>query len=389
MKRAISMFIRKLQSKKTERRTLHRFHEWENQLQQPEPYQAQGKKLLIIRLDDIGDYILFRNSLAVYKQSEKWKDHHITLLGNEAWKQLFESFDAATTDNAIWLNKRKYLDDASYRVAIWAQLRRECFETVICPSCTRPLLLDDLCALATGAANKIAAANTYPFKSWNNLSDNLYTKLFVPQNRFMYEMFFNNQFANWCCGTNISFQRTELIYKGSPIKQGNYIVCFIGASSRSKRWPAEHWIRFIQLFKQKFSYELVLCGGKAEVEAAEMIQAATGTENMVNKCTLTEMVSLVQHAALVITNNTMAAHMGPACNRPTLIIANGDGYIRFTEYEKAGIENVLTIYPDIFLRKLKAGKANSLHYTAVTADITGISANDVLQKVEKLLTKDK
>src|SRR5690349_12660253 len=111
MKRAVSMFIRKLQSRKTERRTLQKFQEWNNQQQELDSFQQKGKKLLIIRLDDIGDYILFRNSLSAYKSSERWKGYQITLLGNEAWKQLFESFDTSTTDNSIWINKRKYLDD--------------------------------------------------------------------------------------------------------------------------------------------------------------------------------------------------------------------------------------------------------------------------------------
>ena len=40
------------------------------------------KSLLLIRLDAIGDYILFRNFIEELKKDEKYKHYSITLLGN-------------------------------------------------------------------------------------------------------------------------------------------------------------------------------------------------------------------------------------------------------------------------------------------------------------------
>ena len=50
--------------------------------------------LLLIRLDSIGDYVLFRNFIRELKTSEKYKNHHITLLGNASWKAVAEKLDA-------------------------------------------------------------------------------------------------------------------------------------------------------------------------------------------------------------------------------------------------------------------------------------------------------
>ena len=49
-----------------------------------------AKHILLIRLDAIGDYILFRNFIEVLKRNPKYSDYKITLLGNIVWRELAE-----------------------------------------------------------------------------------------------------------------------------------------------------------------------------------------------------------------------------------------------------------------------------------------------------------
>ena len=66
--RWVSVVQRKLRAAKERRQTLESFtegREMQRRLRAPAP---SGKKLLVIRLDDIGDYLLFRNQLDVYKR---------------------------------------------------------------------------------------------------------------------------------------------------------------------------------------------------------------------------------------------------------------------------------------------------------------------------------
>ncbi len=89
---------------------------------------------------------------------------------------------------------------------------------------------------------------------------------------------------------------------------------------------------------------------------AGVIGAATEIGNIVGKVSLTDMIDWVAGAAVIVTNDTMAAHLGVSCNRPTLIIANGNNHLRFTEYAGAGIANVVTLYPRVFLRATAKGE---------------------------------
>ncbi len=171
---------------------------------------SSGKKVLIIRLDDIGDYLLFRNHFAVYKNSPRWAGHEVVLLGNGAWADLFAALDRDKADRVIWVDKGKYLQEAEYRMELWTRLRQEGFETVICPSRTRPLLLDDLCVLATGAGHRLASVNTFPDAAWNRVSDSLYTELFRGGDPLGHEFYFNGVFAQWCCGAHFEGRRPEI-----------------------------------------------------------------------------------------------------------------------------------------------------------------------------------
>src|ERR1700733_3778639 len=102
--RSVSLLLRRRQSKKAVPRILQRLDLWRREQEYLPPYSVSGKKLLIIRLDDIGDYLLFRNHFAVYKNSPRWADHEIVLLGNGVWADLFAALDSAKADRVIWVD---------------------------------------------------------------------------------------------------------------------------------------------------------------------------------------------------------------------------------------------------------------------------------------------
>ena len=302
------------QSEKAVDRILTWFSRWKKEQEQLPAYAVAGKKLLIVLSDDIGDYLLFRNSFALYKNSGRWGGHEIVLLGNSAWKGLFVALDREKADRVIWVDKEEFRHNASYRLSLWIELRKEGFGTVICPSRTRPLLLDDLFMLATGAEQRIAAVNTFIHPEWNRLSDSLYTDLFRGDDPLLHEFYFNLRFAGWCCGEAApgSPGSPDAGSRGGTAGSSNillkkkmtepYILCFIGSSTKSKRWPVKRWIEFMRLVSKGGSgrgqfYKIVVAGGKQEQEMAGVIGAATEIGNIVGKVSLVEMIDWVAGAA--------------------------------------------------------------------------------------------
>ena len=71
-------------------------------------------RVLIVRLDAIGDYVLWRNCLRFIRDCAKYRDSHLTVLGNPAWRNLAETFDADCADEWIWVENRNSLFRRGY-----------------------------------------------------------------------------------------------------------------------------------------------------------------------------------------------------------------------------------------------------------------------------------
>ena len=385
--RQVSLLFRRWRSGQEGRRLFNDFSEWKDlQHRLPAPCPSE-ERLLIIRLDDIGDYLLFRNQLRMYKQSPRWQNHVITLLGNISWKPIFSEFDASAVDDTAWVDKKEYLGSASYRLSLWDALRRRGFGTAIAPSRTRPLLLDDLCMLAAAPLRNMGSANTHIHPLWNQISDGLYQQVFMPSDATIHEFDFNAQFTAWATGLQYEGRRPRLDSGSDLPNPSPYIVCFVGASVRSRRWPVKRWVEFIELYRRHYSNRVILAGNTAvEIEMARTIRERTGTESIAGTASLLEVLRWVAGAEAVLTNDTMAAHLSATVNRPTVIIANGVNYTRFTEYSNAGIENVVTVYPDVFNRIRKRRARVSYNYPdAISADIASIKARAVFEKLQTVL----
>ena len=386
--RSISLVLRQWDSAKDRRRVLRLFQEWRAaQVQGLPTPRAPDKKLLVIRLDDIGDYVVFRNQLAAYKRSPRWQHHSITLLANASWKEIFTLFDADTVDDVIWVDKNRYLENADYRWPIWQRLRAEGFHTVIAPSRTRPLLLDDCCMLAAAPSElAIGCVNTYRHAEWNVISDALYDQLFTPSDPLMHEFRFNAEFAAWVCGVPSAYSRPTIEQRFASPSPVPYVLCFLGANTRSKRWPVGRWTEFIEMYRRGHLTNLVVAGAsRAELEMARILQERTGVDSIAGKVSVAEFIPWVAAAQAVVSNDTMAAHLAVSFGRPTVVVANGVTYMRFTEYGNTGVDYAATVYPDVFTRRRRrVGEGNYDYIQAISSDIASIEATTVLRELERV-----
>ncbi len=385
MLRQISLTIRSLQKNKEVKRTLAKFEQGKTEIAGLKSPQQKSKKLLIIRLDDIGDYLLFRDTIATYKQSPRWQGYEITLLGYTLWKDLFNAADKPSVDNTIWINKHDCFADPELFRNICQQLRNEGFSAVVCPSRIRPLLLDDMFMLAADAPLNIGSGNDFSNPALNIASDKLYQELYADE-IMNHEFLFNKAFATWCNKLPVNAERLTYPHPALPAPHAQpYVLCFVGASVQSRRWTAERWIEFINLCNTA-GRKVVIAGGKNDLPIAETIVAATAVESITGKVSLPEMVNWIAHAQATITNDTMASHLSVALARPTVVVASGDNFFKFSEYKAAGIKGVTTLYPAVFLKKwAKLNHMNFKNHIAVTNDIATIPATEVFAALDELL----
>jgi len=379
MIRTIGLFLRWRSQQKQEHQSMRLFEEWRGFLEQWPLQVSTEKKLAIVRLDDIGDYLLWRNFIGVYKQSEQYAAYSITLIGNIVWKDIFDAFDRQAVDETIWVHKPQYLSSETYRNELWQTIRDQKFETIVCPSHTRPLLLDDLMVVASGAANRIAVHNSLPLAKSNIISDALYNAFFVQQ-ELVHEFLFNQQFAAYVTGLPQALELPFLPISSSALIP-QQVICFIGASAKSKTWPLHYWIDLVKLL-QKAGFEPLLSGGKNEILLAEKLVAATQAHSIVGQTNLVDTLNAIATSVAVITGDTMAAHAAVSLKKPMVILANGVNAQRFVAYEETACTHVKTMYTHQYLQRKK-----DRNYRAVTKDMESIKPKQIMHALNSLLSR--
>jgi ADP-heptose:LPS heptosyltransferase len=132
------------------------------------PEKKSGQKaILLIRLDAIGDYILFRNFIEVLSQSEKYKGYRITLLGNQIWKSIATEFDRKYIDRFIWLDVKRFGKDYLYRYYCLKEITSIKYEIVINPEYSRNFWDSDWIVKKVSADEKIGNDGNFSnIKKW-------------------------------------------------------------------------------------------------------------------------------------------------------------------------------------------------------------------------------
>ncbi|WP_191967868.1 glycosyltransferase family 9 protein [Rhizosphaericola mali] len=368
----------------------HQYHKKNAEIAQLPSYETFEKKILIIKTEDIGDYLLFRNFLTYFRNAEKFKGYQITLLGNSAWKSVFDVYDKDLVDHVIWLDKSKYMHHENYSQKLYAQLRDEKFEYTICPERWRHIAWADCITLAANSLLKFGVKNTDEHTAFNAESDKIYHHIFENSWAITHEFIFNKSYTEWVIEENISIEKPIIPNERKPIFKEKTILFNIAASKKSKRWPIKNWINLIETVKQQYSdYHLAIIGGPMEIKEANIITEATHITSLVNKYSITETIELLNGIALLITNDSFALHAGIGNKTKNIIsIANGNNAFRFADYSFLSSNPNESIYPKYYLKKNKSqyfSDRKRWFYDATSTDISTINPNEILDKIKAIL----
>lgn len=355
---------------------------------------TNNKQLLIVRVDDIGDYLLFRNALEIIRNSYTFKDYKITLLGNEAWKGIASHFDLAFIDDFIWLNKHSFFNDKSYQNSFLTDLKNKSFEQAFFPSRTRHFLLEDLIAMAVNSKHKIACHSQYSHYETTFEKDaitSLYQQEILLENDLIHEFEFNMKIVEILTNEKVHFNEPFLdknILPKNNLNFNNYMVVFPGASAGSKRWGPNKFAKIIENITIQKKLKVVIAGSKSDQKFSKKIwKHLPNNSDVIDYCgqtNLLELISLINEAKILISNDTSAAHMGACLGTHSIILANGNHYGRFLPYNFQS-KIISTIYPPTFTNILeKEGFENTFDYKGKT-NIQNIFTKTVIQELNKIL----
>ena len=311
--------------------------------------------MLIIRLDAIGDYILFRNFFKILKENAKYKNYKITLCGNIAWKELAENLDKDVVENFIWINRKDFYGNLIYKYKILKKIHNYGFETAIETTYSREVLFGDEIIKVSGAAERIGNTGSLDeHAKWkrNLFSDKWYTNLIQSKENNVFEFYRNKEFFSSLLEINIDIKKpsmdvSDISFTKVPGKK--YIVLFPGGSSLKRRWDIINFLEIARYILDNSAYDIVIDGSKKEIKLAQYIWDNLKSQRVfitAGSTSLTEMAKLLSNAELLISNETSAVHFAAAVNTRFICISNGAFYNRFHPYPKAIFNESYYIYPD-------------------------------------------
>ena len=118
---------------------------------------THSNNLLIVRLDEIGDFVLFQNFIELIRNSDKYQNYRISLCGNLVWRDLAEVTLQNAVDHFIWVDKKKFEKSLRYKYQLLKKIYSEGYSVVINPHYTRGILYDDSIVRSSKAPVKVGS----------------------------------------------------------------------------------------------------------------------------------------------------------------------------------------------------------------------------------------
>jgi len=306
--------------------------------------------LLIIRPDNIGDYILFRNFLLFINKSQKYRNMKITLMGNRAYKTLAEYFDSDFVSKFIWIDNKKFYKNNFpgflHTLSTVCQLYKMKYHSIFYPVFSRTHFFDKL-VNRLSSINKIACYGDLVNKKKGSLdiTRQVYTEIIPTESTVgVFEFKRNKEIVE-----KFIDEKIEINY---PIIDGlfeqsyyhlpdNYIVICMEANLMDKQWPDEYFEQVISYIVNNRNLSVVLLGlDKSVIFEGKQIIDLRG------KTTLPEVASVLSKAKCFIGYDSGLMHLAIAVGIKKLVaICNGIYYGRFVPYPEISGRDLRFVFP--------------------------------------------
>ena len=306
--------------------------------------------LVVIRMDGIGDMVLFRQSLDHYADAFSVDKSEITVIGCKSWQSIADEVFAGY--RVISINEHAYAKKPLYRFGINMKMRYLAPKTVVSDAFFRRALMADSLAWVTGAPNTYVS---YPYINEPTRSEFTYylsqttdvidTGLY-PTHELDRHAAFISQYVfepvkaippvlNWR-------DQAPEIPDGTP-----YVVLNSGSNEYGRRWPLEDYIA-LSKWLVTHGFRAVFVGKADEKAKANLIVDAAIDANIIDmtgKTDLPGLMDILKFAALVVSNDTGPMHLAIGLGAPTVAVIGGGHFGSFVPYpEQATPDNVRFVY---------------------------------------------
>jgi len=354
-------------------------------------YIRESDTLLIVRPDNIGDYILFRNFLPFIRQSPKYRDTKIVLLGNIDYRTLAEYFDNAYVSKFIWMDFKRYgkysILGLWYTLAFTLRLYRTHYRYIFYPVFSRTNFFDELIDNLSAKYKITCSGDNVNKINQKDITARVYTQIIpTEQTVGVFEFDRNKKIIEkfLCQKIDLDYPVIHKLpeYKAGPLPSNFVAVCAEG-SSESKQWPWKYYETVIDYIVNNKGIPVVLLGlGNSAVFDKKQVTDLRG------KTTLPEAACVLSKACCFICNDSGLLHIAAAAGIKKLVaVCYGAYYGRFAPYPKIDGRDYRFIFPPEIAKNERQQDFLKQKYAANGhgEDITLIEPEQVINILETLL----
>lgn len=303
------------------------------------------KRLLIIKTDAIGDYILFRNFIEVLSRAEQYKDYKIDLLANTLCKDIALNYDADFVDEFFFIKPDDLYHSPLQTFRLGWKLFRKNYHTVLQPTYARTFITDGLAGLAAAKQTIGFEGDTERIASkYKAKTDRFYTeRLLLPQSVFFEfdrtRFFFESVLKQVAELYGPSIQYTSTGQKG--------IIVFPGAGVAKRSWEPGKFLELIKLIGAQTTQTIYLAGGPLEISIGKYLEENLpdgSVVNLINKTSLPGLIDLIGNASFIVSNETSAVHIAAATRTIAICILGGGHFGRFAPYPEYMLSKPICVY---------------------------------------------
>lgn len=312
----------------------------------------QPARVLVVRNDSIGDYLLYRPWLRQLSRVLHVRGQRLTLLANALWAPLAQAWDAEWCEEIVAVDFGAFAQDLAYRTKMLQALGERGFGEAIYPVHVRAEAAENFLRFLR-APVRIANEGAHQPSPWFDLLDAGYSRVLPSTPRVLFEYYRNREFfENWQEATAPAAAPPapveaplvlppsvhEAAHALTAAATAPYIVLFPGASARQKQWAPHHFAQLAQQLHQHYGgrYQFIIAGSAADDKLAQQLIRVAGPQvPLANRCGQTDLpalAALLAGAQLVVSNDTVAAHLAVQAGTPSVVLIMGENYGKFFPY---------------------------------------------------------
>jgi ADP-heptose:LPS heptosyltransferase len=300
------------------------------------PLLAERKGALIVRMDGIGDMVLFRRSLENYCSVLGLSPSEVTILGCKSWGDVAGEIFAGY--RLFMIDEHAFARQPFYRFKISLMVRRLAPAITICDSYLRRAMMADSLVWVASAPTSLVSL---PFI--NEPTRTEFTYYLSQVDRIIdtgpyptHEVVRHYRFLSELAGTEIAAQAPEIPWRRRAPQiaaGGAYAVLNPGSNEYGRRWPYEAYLDIAEKLMAR-GLRVVIVGGPDERSGDHRDRFGEDGRiiDMIGATSMPELLDILKHSAVVISNDTGPAHLAIALGAPTVVVLGGGHFGSFVPY---------------------------------------------------------